>query len=43
MEFYITGFAPLKDLKEYIEGTNNGIKNNSNAITYSYGLNIKPI
>ncbi len=30
----------LKDLKEYIEGTNNGIKNNSNAITYSYGLNI---
>ena len=30
----------LKELKEYIEGTDNGIKNNSNAITYSYGLNI---
>ncbi len=30
----------LKDLKAYIEGTDNEIKNNSNAITYSYGLNI---
>ena len=30
----------LKDLKEYIEETENEIKSNSNAITYSYGLNI---
>lgn len=30
----------LKDLKEYIETTDNGIKNNSNAIQYSYNLDI---
>lgn len=30
----------LVDLKKYIEETENGIKSNSNAITYSYGLNI---
>ena len=30
----------LKDLKKYIEETDNQIKNNSNAIQYSYDLNI---
>ena len=30
----------LKELKNYIENTDNGIKNNSNAIQYSYNLNI---
>lgn len=30
----------LKDLKKYIEETDNGIKNNSNAIKYGYNLNI---
>ena len=30
----------LKELKQYIEGTENAIKNNSNAISYSYNLNI---
>lgn len=30
----------LKDLKKYIEETENGIKNNSNAITYQYDLAI---
>ena len=30
----------LKELKYYIENTDNGIKNNSNAIQYSYNLNI---
>lgn len=30
----------LKDLKKYIEETDNGIKNNSNAIKYGYSLNI---
>jgi len=30
----------LKDLKKYIEETDNGIKNNSNAISYSYNLNL---
>ena len=30
----------LKELKKYIETTDNGIKNNSNAIGYSYNLNI---
>ena len=30
----------LKDLKKYIEETDNGIKNNSTAIGYSYNLNI---
>lgn len=30
----------LQELKKYIEGTENDIKNNSNAITYSYDLNI---
>ena len=30
----------LLDLKKYIEGTDNGIKNNSNAIKYGYDLKI---
>lgn len=30
----------LQELKKYIESKNNGIKNNSNAINYSYNLNI---
>ena len=30
----------LTDLKKYIEETDNGIKNNSNAIQYSYNLDI---
>ena len=30
----------LKDLKKYIEETDNGIKNNSNAISYIYNLNL---
>ncbi|MGN1327965.1 MAG: ATP-binding cassette domain-containing protein [Clostridia bacterium] len=30
----------LKELKKYIEETDNEIKNNSNAISYSYDLNI---
>lgn len=30
----------LYELKKYIEGTENGIKSNSNAINYSYDLNI---
>ncbi len=30
----------LTELKKYIEETDNGIKNNSNAIGYSYNLNI---
>lgn len=30
----------LKELKKYIEETDNAIKNNSNAISYSYNLNI---
>ncbi|MGN1300951.1 MAG: ABC transporter ATP-binding protein, partial [Clostridia bacterium] len=30
----------LKDFKKYIEETDNGIKNNSNAIQYSYNLDI---
>lgn len=30
----------LTEFKKYIEGTDNGIKNNSNAIQYSYNLDI---
>jgi len=30
----------LKELKQYIEETDNEIKNNSNAISYSYNLNL---